>query len=202
VYQTVAPRPSTFGNRARGLGLIELLVTLAITAALLSATAFAVNAAISAYSVNATQSDTLHRTRISLERLSTYVRTSTAHAPFTPGLATQFSHGTTVTDTGISLFDTNDVELSFHYDADAGQLIVTENGTDHVLLRGVQRFTVSMEPMRSAASIKAGGGFDQLRRATFTLTVSFANAEAGAKQTDTAETITLSTAVVPRKNIW
>jgi prepilin-type N-terminal cleavage/methylation domain-containing protein len=189
-------------SRQRGLGLVELLVTLAITAALLSATAFAVNAAISAYSVNATQSDTLHRSRIALERISTYIRTSTAHAPYDSTLATNFAKGETVTDTGVSLFDTNDEELSFRLDAEKGQLLVTENGNEHVLLRGVEQFSISLEPMRSAASVKSGGGYDLLKRATITLTVSFANTEVGARATDAAETVTLSTAVVPRKNIW
>ena len=189
-------------ERRRGVGLVELLITLAITAALLTATAMAVNGAISAYSINAAQSDTMHRSRIALERLSTYIRTSTAHSPFDETLATQFAGGTTVTDTGISLFDTNDVELSFRFDESAGHLLVTENGREHVLLRGVQQFNVSMEPMRSASSIKAGGGHDQLRRATLTLTVAFDGATTGVRARDAAETVTLSTAVVPRKNIW
>lgn len=199
-----SPSPASCcdAHRRRGLGLVELLVTLAITSALLAATAVAVNGAISAYSVNATQSDTLHRTRVTLERLSIAIRTSTAHQPYAEELAEDFVSGTTVTDTGIRLFDTNDVELSFHYDADTQRLIVTENDTEHVLLRGVKQFAVTMEPMRSATAIKAGSGHDQLRRATITLSVHFADTETGARASDAAETVTLSTAVVPRRNVW
>jgi len=184
----------------RGVGLVELLITLAITSALLTATAFAMNSALQAYSINQVQSDTMHRTRIAMHRLSTYIRTSTEHSPMTAARATSFANGDTVIDSGIQLFDENNTELAFAYNALTQQLIVTENGNDHVLLRGVTTFRVVMQPMRSSTSIKTGGGFDLLRQATITLTVRFSNDAADTRADDADQTVTLSTSVMPRRN--
>lgn len=182
----------------RGVGLIELLIALAITAGLLTAAAIGIDASFKAYSINQTQSDTLQRARLCLHRLTTYIRTSSAHSPIDDARADSFAHGSVVTDTGIALFDENDNELTFRYDAPNQQLIVRENNTDHVLLRGVTAFSVRMTPMRSVTSIKTGGGFDVLRQATITLTVRFSDDASDTQGDEASRTITLSTSSTPR----
>ncbi len=184
----------------RGIGLAELLIAVAITAGLLTAVAVAIDASIKAYSINQVQSDTLHRARLAMHRLSTYIRTSTEHSPITESQIESFTAGTTVIDTGIALFDENDDELTFRYDAVNEQLIVTENDTDHILLRGVTAFSLEMTPSRSASSIKTGGGFDRLSRVTITLTLRFIDPAPGMQTVESGRTITISTSVTPRRS--
>jgi len=166
----------------------------------LAATAFAMNSAMQAYSINQVQSDTMQRARIAVHRLSTYIRTCTEHSPATAAMATFFANGDTVTDTGIRLFDESDTEIAFTYDSANKRLIVTEDGNTHVLLRGVTNFRVTLQPMRSANSIKTGGGYDLLQRATITLTLRFNDDAADTTASDADQTVTLSTSVVPRRN--
>jgi len=199
--RSLATRHAPVTTRRRGVGLAELLICIGITAALLTAAAVAIDASLKAYSVNQVQAETMHRARLALHRLSTYIRTSTEHSAITETLVEDFTEGQTVTDTGIALFNADGEELTFRYDASAGQLIVRENDTDHVLLRGVTVFTIGMTPVRSATSIKTGGGFDLLTRATITLTVQFQGDFADTQGSETSRTVTLSTSVTPRRAI-
>ncbi len=194
-------RSRTRSVRRRGVGLAELLVCIAITAGLLTAAAVAIDASLKAYSINQVQSDSMHRARLALHRLSTYIRTSTEHSPITEALAEDFSEGQTVTDTGIALFDEHGEELAFRYDSEAGQLIIRENDTDHVLLRGVTAFNIGMKPVRSTTSIKTGGGFDLLSRATITMTIRFQDGGVGTQNVEASRTVTLSTSATPRRSI-
>lgn len=188
-------------NHSRyGIGLAELLITIAITASLLTAAAAGLDASIKAYSINQAQADTLHRARLTMHRLSTYLRTCSAAAPITASVATDFASGLPVTDIGVGLFDTSDNELTFRYDADNQQLIVTENDTDHVLLRNVTAFSIRMTSARSALSIKTGGSFDLLHQATITLSVGVNDDAPGINHTEQGRTITLSTSVSPRSS--
>ncbi len=186
---------------SRGIGLAELLITIAITASLLTAAAAGLDASIKAYSINQAQADTLHRARLAMHRLSTYLRTSTAASPITESAATDFASGVPVTDIGVGLFDASDNELTFRYDADNQQLIVTENATDHVLLRNVTAFSIRMTSARSALSIKTGGGFDLLDQATITLSVRTADNAPGMNNAEQGRILTLSTSVSPRGSI-
>lgn len=71
-------------RRRRGLSIIELLVALAITAALLTATMVAIDASFRAYAVAVETASTQTVTRMVTHRLLTLVRTSTAHGPLQP----------------------------------------------------------------------------------------------------------------------
>jgi prepilin-type N-terminal cleavage/methylation domain-containing protein len=72
-------RPTT--RARRGLTIIELLVSLAITAMLLTATMVAIDASFRAYASAAESASTQTSTRLVVHRLLTMVRTSTAHGP-------------------------------------------------------------------------------------------------------------------------
>lgn len=187
----------------RGVGLVELLIALAIVAALLTATAAAVNAAFKAYAVNQTQADTSQRTRLALHRITGILRTAAEHAPVTAAQKTLFVKGQRVTDSGVAVLDQNGMEIRFTFDDAAHALIVSEGGRQHVLLEGVREFSVTMDPRKSAAALKTGGGYDLLARATISLTAGF-TAEAAdltAEQGD-SRTVTFTASVTPRRTAW
>ena len=67
----------------RGLSLVEMLVSLAITAMLLTATAVAIDTSFKAYASAAETASTQAATRMVTNRLLMLVRTSIAHGPLT-----------------------------------------------------------------------------------------------------------------------
>jgi len=189
-------------HRRRGVGLIELLVALSISAALLTATAVAIDASFKAYNINQEQSDLTQRTRLAIFRITAMLRQTKLHAPHTPAMSAQFATGGTVTDTGVDMFDLAGEPISYTYDAGNKQLLATINGTSHVMCDGVEAFTVRMEPMRSPESIKTGGAWDLLKRASLILTVKTNSRTAVEGEGIGKQTVTLSASVMPRRNAW
>jgi len=188
--------------RRAGVGLVETLIALTIAAALLTATAAAIDASFKAYEVNQEQSLLMQRARLAMHRILTQIRVTAEHGPHDSTLNGNFTAGTVITDTGIEMFDADDVLYAFHHDPDTQQLLLQVDGTDHVLLEGVQTFEVKMEPMRSPTSIKTGGGYDLLKRATILLTVKTNDATSLGSETTGVQTVTLSSSVMPRRNVW
>ncbi len=189
-------------RRRHGLGLMEMMVSLSIVAALLTATAVALDASVKAYAINQEQASLMQQARIAVDRIAAYVRASREHSPVDANQAAAFASGLTVADNGITLFDQAGSEVSFTYDAPNKRVMATLNGTPHVLARGVEAFVVRMEPMRSATSIKTGGSWDLLRRATILITVRTNSETSGVGETRSQQTVTLCAAVVPRQNAW
>lgn len=185
----------------RGVGLIEMLISLAVAAALLAATAIALDAAFRGHAINVEQSSLMQQARIALHRISASVRATRAHAPADAALRRQFAEGATVTDSAIAMFDETGVEVVYRWDRDASCLMAEIDGTPHILARGVEAFAVRMEPMRSAASLRTGGAWDLLRRAEILLTIRTADSAHVAESTG-RQTLTLSAAAVPRQNCW
>ncbi|GIW77005.1 MAG: hypothetical protein KatS3mg104_2068 [Phycisphaerae bacterium] len=185
-------------SRQRGLGLVEMLVALSITAALLTAAAVAIDASLKAYSVNQTQADTLHRARIALHRISTLIRTGSDHQPVSSDTKDAFAQGQTVTDSGIELIDPQGNVLQFRFDSDHQRLLFVDNGQTYTLLKNVVRFQLRMTPSRSAISIKTGGGFDRLSRATLLLTLRPDIPVGHIDSNESEQSWTLSTSVTPR----
>ena len=183
------------------MGLVELMIAVSITAALLTATAVAVNAAFRAYEGNEEQAILLSKARMSLAIITTNIRGTELHAPDTLAQRTQFAAGQTITDTGLQMFDKNDQLVRFWYDAPNKRLQVTDVVGTHTLARGVESFSITMEPMRSANSIRTGGSWDLLKRATITLAVKTATSAAPGESTG-KQVMTLSGSVMPRKNAW
>jgi prepilin-type N-terminal cleavage/methylation domain-containing protein len=186
----------------RGATLIELLLALSIVAALLAATAAAVHAAFRAYQVNQEQSSLIQRARIAMDRLTTVIRTTKDHSPDNPGAASQFTAGRIVTDTGIALFDINNVETRFRYDALTHRILAIVGGKTYVLLNGVDLFQVTFEPMRSAESLRTGGPYDLLQRATILITVRTNSDTNAPSETTNTMTLSLSASAMPRRNTW
>lgn len=189
-------------GRSRGIGLIELLVALSISAALLTATAVAIDASFKAYAINQEQSDLTQRSRLAIYRMTTMIRQTKLHAPHTATLAGNFAGGATVTDSGIDMFDLNGQAITYTYDATKKQLLAVIGGTSHVMCDGVEAFTVRMEPMRSTDSIKTGGGWDLMKRASLVLTVKTTSHTSVEGEGVGKQTVTMSASVMPRRNAW
>ena len=186
----------------RGVGMVELLIALSITAALLTATAVAVDAAFKGYRINEENTLLAQRARVAMNFMTTNIRTTELHAPDTAGLATQFAGGATITDTGLDMYDDAGRPLTFRYDATNKRLLAISNGTTYVMAQGVEQFQVKMEPMRSAGSVKTGGGWDLLKRATITLSVRTNAATILPGETTGRQVVTLTASVMPRRNAW
>ena len=189
--------------RRRGLGIAELLISLAISATVLAAVAYAVDMTFRAYSINQEQSDLMQRARLSMYRLTTSIRTTSAHQPVTTSALTDFKLGLTTTDTAITMLDPDDRPLSFKFDPAQSRLVAVDSvGTEYVLLRGVEKFEVKFEPMLSQQSKRVGGVYDRLLRATILITVRTSGNSADVDETVGAQRVTLSTSVMPRRNVW
>ena len=113
----------------RGLSLVELLIALAVTSLLLTATMVAINASFIAYASAAEQASTQAATRMVIHRLLTLVRTSTAHGPLTaePGATL---NGNTITSDFLVILDPNDQYMRIEYRADDQELwiLIDDNG--------------------------------------------------------------------------
>src|SRR5690349_16358233 len=103
-------------RRRHGVGLVELLVALAISAALLTATAMAIDASFKAYAVNQEQSDLTQRSRLAMYRITAVVRQTQAHQPGTTTFYNQFKAGKTVTDTAIDMMDLSGKPIRYFHD--------------------------------------------------------------------------------------
>ena len=195
--------PRVVGRRSRsGMGLAELMIALAIAATLLAATAFALDTSIKAYRINLQQAALLQNARTAMNRILTTVRRTKLHAPDTAALRTQFAANNTVTGTGIDMFDANNNLIIFRYDAATKRVNMIANGVTSPLIHGVEDFSITMKPMRSAGSAKVNGAWDLLERATLLITVKTANENTLDTEAPDKVTITLSASVMPRRNTW
>ena len=107
-------------RRCVGLSVVELLLSLAIVAMLLTATMAAIDASFRAYAAAAESASTQTATRMVVHRLLTLVRTSTAHGPLEPdGAATPpvVLNGDTIESNYLELIDPKGNLVRIEYDA-------------------------------------------------------------------------------------
>ena len=196
-------RPLNHLRRRAGVALFECLLAIAISAGLLTATAYALDASIKAFHINQQQAILMQNTRLAMSRILTTVRRCKEHAPDDAALRSQFSTGKTITGAGITMFDVNDQQATYRYDA-AKKIVnfVTADGKTYPLIRGVEEFSITLEPMRSAGAMRTGAGWDLLRRATVQLTVRTTNETSLANEGVGRVKLTLSGSVMPRRNTW
>lgn len=210
-------RPTTHYPRLPrrcGLGLVELLVSLAIVASLLTAVAVGTHASFRAYAVNQEYSLLTQKSRLAVYRILSDIRTSDTHAvDANPSSAAnvqwrELPTNTPVVASSIAMFDASENLHVYRWDAATKRLYadVRRNGSalteSHVLLEGVETFEVTHVPMKSAASTRTGGKRDLLRRATILLTVRSTGSADEDGDGGQTQTVTISSSVVPRRNVW
>lgn len=113
--------------RCRGLSVIELLMALAISAMLLTATMVALDASFKAYADASEQASSQAATRMVTHRLITLIRQSTAHGPLLPDAGTDppvTLSGNTITTHYIELIDPDENHIRVEYRADEQELWV------------------------------------------------------------------------------
>lgn len=196
--------------RRLGVGLVELLISLAITAALLTATAVALDASFNAYRTNQENGDLTQRARLAMHRMLTEIRSTQDHEPAADDLAS-FRAGVVIDTTAIRIYTGPHHAIEYRHE---GHQIIRQtfarvsgawtSDDPRVLLDGVApgNFTITMEPQRSAGAARAGLSFDQLRRATIRLTVQHANPQTTRSEVVGNQSVTLVSSVVPRRNAW
>jgi hypothetical protein len=122
-------RQSAFGNRhCRGLSLVETLLALTITAALMAATMVATDASFKAYADAAEQASAQAGTRMVTNRLLTLIRTSTAHGPLEASAATNppvTLSGSTITSHYLELLDPSGNIVKVEYKSASKELWLT-----------------------------------------------------------------------------
>lgn len=138
LIQKAAARRAARGRRSRGVTLVETLITVAISAALLTATAAAFVASSQAVTANERVFRASRGARVAVNHLATEVRKATAVA--------------LVDQNTLDVITTNDQIRRYQYSPTTGQLLVGDTGsatpTQYVLARDVSsfRFAADSEP--------------------------------------------------------
>jgi prepilin-type N-terminal cleavage/methylation domain-containing protein len=131
---------------ARGLGLIEMMIALAISAAVLTAVATAVDVSFKSYSVNQENSNLMQRARLAMYRITSDIRVTALHQPPIGSAAyADFTGGKITTTDDLYLYmDVGKTRL-MHYQYDAVNKVlmcITFDGDEFVAARGVEGFSV------------------------------------------------------------
>jgi Tfp pilus assembly protein PilV len=192
------------GRRRAGATLVEVLIALSITAALLTAVGLALDASVQGYQINEVETTLAQRARITMHRMLATIRAGGGHEPYSADAHATFVNGVDVTDSGIA-FDTDDGHLTiYRYDAANKRVMAEIDGVSHVLLDGVDAFSLRLEPMKSAAHIRSGLNHDLLRRVTILLTIRDADSATTPLpgEVRSGRTLTVSSSAVPRRNAW
>ncbi len=187
--------------RTRGLSLVEMLIALAISAMLLTATMAALDASFKAYGSAAEQASSQAASRMIAHRLMTMVRTSTAHGPLeadagsTPPVTLS---GKTVTSHYIELLDAQGNLTRIEFDATAQQLVVTVTppsgiATSQPIIGGVSACKFHLERR------EANDGSLILTRATMDLTVKPGEDTTLSLENGEAEPIRVIVSTMPRR---
>lgn len=120
-------------RQAPGLSLVELLIALAITAVLLTATMVATDACFRAYAGAAEQFSTQAVTRMTTNRLLSMLRTSTAHGPLQPDPSCNppaTLSGNTITSPYLEMIDPFNRLVRIEYRPDRRELWMTRSNLD------------------------------------------------------------------------
>lgn len=162
-------RPRAFVRRPRvrrGLTLIELLIALAITAALLAAMLMVLQSAFRGYQASVEQSSTHMTGRIVAQRILTLVRTGAAFGPLPDDPRDRFVRGDAL---AITLADGETVVLRLDR-AEETLTIRAGAGAERLLLSGVRGPVDDEGAARGAFTLEFEKG-TSLVRASFDLTV-------------------------------
>lgn len=202
----------TSRRRHAGVGLVELLLALSITAALLTATASAIDASFTAYRVNQEQALLTQRARLGLNRIVQEIRLGVIHRPHGTTYQYLLQHPTTwpavyqLTDTGIDLVNQSGKTISYYFqpgsNGQPGSLMCDDDGNSstqaRVMIKGVSSFTIAMGFTR----VQHGSTYDLLRSATINMTLASTSDNQSGTESTLSQTMPISATVVPRQNVW
>ncbi|MEL7087181.1 MAG: prepilin-type N-terminal cleavage/methylation domain-containing protein [Planctomycetota bacterium] len=138
----------------RGLSLIEMIVALAISAMLLTATAVAIDTSFTAYAIAAESASTQTSTRMVVNRLLTMVRTSTAHGPIDADSSQGITENNDViTSPELTLVNPDGEMITILWDSDTQELRLrrdpgTGTITEQPILGGVSACTFTLQRRR------------------------------------------------------
>jgi len=130
----------------RGLSIVEMLISLAISAMLLTATMVAIDASFKAYTQTAAASATQASTRLITHRFMAMVRTSTAHGPLEPDAGSDppvTLEGQTISSHYLELVDSRNNLVRIEFRAEDEELwlsstpLVGGGTTEQPLMSGV-----------------------------------------------------------------
>lgn len=183
-------------SRNKGLSLVEMLVSLAITALLLTATMVAIDASFKAYAVAAETASTQTATRMVVNRLLTLIRTSTAHGPVLGA-----DPGETIASSYLELIDPegNFIRVEYRDAVDEIWVIITPFPHDtsvpvaQPLLSGVTACTFYTHPRLD------DDGTPVLARASIEMEVEAANDNTLAIENSETPTIKVVASTTPRR---
>jgi prepilin-type N-terminal cleavage/methylation domain-containing protein len=182
------PRP-----RRRGFNLIEVLIALAITATLLTATLAALDASFRAYQATTEEVSTQSIGRIVMHRMLTLIRTGTDFGPFP-----EDPRVTTIQSDFIQFRTQNEEVVTISWDRNRKQLLYELEGQAAVeLLDGVVGTTDAQGILQSPFTLSYENG-RQLYRATIDLTVEPNEVIQLDIEGDRARTIRLVGSAMPR----
>ena len=195
------PRRPRAARRCRGLSILELLLALAITAVLLTATAVAIAASFRAYGDAVEQAGAQVATRMVTQRLLGLIRSSTAHGPLEPDAGAEppiTLDGQTITSDHIELIDPLGRVLRCEYRADDEELwLIMDPGTEdeqaQPLIAGVTAATFMLRRWLN------DDGLWELERATVDMTVQPDEDATLALENGPAQAIRVITSTKPRK---
>ncbi len=187
--------------RTRGLSLVEMIIALAISAMLLTATMAALDASFKAYGSAAEQASSQAASRMIAHRLMTMIRTSTAHGPLEPDAAATppvTLAGNTITSHFIELLDAQGTLTRIEFDAATQQLVVTVTpasgiATSQPIIGGVSACQFHLERR------EANDGTLILSRATMDLTVKPGEDATLSLENGEAEAIRVIVSTMPRR---
>ncbi|MFB0985916.1 MAG: prepilin-type N-terminal cleavage/methylation domain-containing protein [Phycisphaerales bacterium] len=182
------PRP-----RRRGFNLIEVLIALAITATLLTATLAALDASFRAYQATTEEVSTQSIGRIVMHRMLTLIRTGTDFGPFP-----EDPRVTTIQSDFIQFRTQNEEVVTISWDRNRKQLLYELEGQAAVeLLDGVVGTIDAQGVLQSPFTLSYENG-RQLYRATIDLTVEPNEVIQLDIEGDRARTIRLVGSAMPR----
>lgn len=184
-----------------GFTIVEVLIVLAILAALMTAIGFAIDASLKSFAVNVGHAEAVERARSASLRITADLRAATDVTPLDSEAIESFRNGNSVVDQGVSFIDAAGRSVTYRFDTAAKLLLADVDDLDPlVLARGVESFSIRLTPARSADARKAGLPHDLLDRGTLSITVRPTGGYGD--RTDTGVAVTLSASIAPRTNRW
>ncbi|MFO0827066.1 MAG: prepilin-type N-terminal cleavage/methylation domain-containing protein [Phycisphaerales bacterium] len=184
-------------RRRRGFNLVELLMALAISSALLAATMVALNACFVAYQATTEEASTHTVARLVMHRLLTMIRTGADFGP----LPDDPLDATSATDE-ISFRNTAGQLITIGFDETVHAITLrVEDGDEKPILRGVQR-TVTSEGANVPAFTLEWDKGTHLYRVTMDLTVVGDDNQATKLDKGLVKPIRLVASSMPRTGEW